>query len=253
MNFSKLRITAIAALLCLSVTACGNSDNSSSAEKKSENNTISEESSVTSDTTDESSTFSSETTTEKEKTDIEPFPSELTDNLLDYRFSIDGEVLSMPCTLEQLRNNGWMCKSDLERKEIRSNDEYSITLEKDSKEIQVTIYNNSKERINVTENNNLDEISIKSLHCFAYNNPEGTKIVLPKGIELNSATKDDIIAAYGKAQDKDSFSGMESYYYYEDTDIKDHQQCGRYYCINLDKPEKGAEKVAISIQMFWYK
>ncbi len=92
MNTKKFRITAIAVLLGLSVTGCGNSDNSSSEDNSSEHtSSISEVSAGTSTT--EAETEASQSNNNSN--------TELSDDLMDFQVSINGKVLTLPCTIKE--------------------------------------------------------------------------------------------------------------------------------------------------------
>lgn len=249
MEIKHIGISAIAAMLCLSAVSCGNSSSSSSTAKSSESTSV-----VSEKTSESGETTTAEAEEDTTKAKSEAMPTALTDDLLDYRFSIDGEIIALPCTLGQFTDNGWDYQADLTKTELRSHDRYSVTLKKDGKQMSASIYNNSKERIDLTSRDRLDEISVREIHCFAEYNPDST-ILLPKGIKLGSSTKSELIAAYGEPQDKEKFEGMESYYYYKEKDIEDYKQVKCRFCLCLDAPTDGSssEKIAHIIDMAYYE
>ncbi len=216
MNFSKLRITAIAALLCLSVTACGNSDNSSSAEKKSESNTISEENSATSDTTDESKSSNTEESSEKE---AESSPNTATDEIINadiysMKAQIGDTVFTFPLKAADLFNAGATCSKsendpDTTTVSYLDNAGYGIMFE--GEKYSLSFYHKETEAQPLR--NCL--IHYPTIEITDDSKIRNGNVILPKGVYVGMP-KDDFLKAWGEA----TIVEGNKYYYSEDDSAK---------------------------------
>ncbi len=187
MNTKKFRITAIAVMLGLSVTGCGNSDNSSSEDNSSENtSSISEVSAGTSTT--EAETEASQSNNNSN--------TELSDDLMDFQVSINGKVLTLPCTIKELTDTG--CELDTSYTTILSAGVGNHILKYKYADVifSVRAYNFSDNEYNLEKETDPADVIIPNIMISG--DFSTADIVLPKGLNLNDATAENIEKTYGK-------------------------------------------------------
>ena len=194
MNTKKLRTTAIAVLLGLSVTGCGNSDNSSSEDNSSENtSSISEVSTGTSTT--EAETEASQSNNNSN--------TELSDDLMDFQVSIDGNVLSFPCSVKELINAG--CKIDESYTTKISAGKYNyMWFDCGEVKLYADVYNFSDKAYDLTEDTDSDDVIITDVTIFS-SETGNSEVLLPKGIDFNDTTMNTFQETYGAPDIENGF------------------------------------------------
>lgn len=135
--------------------------------------------------------------------------SDLSDNLFDYQFSIDGVVYTLPMWYSDFEALGWEYDGDEEYMLASEDYDYDI-FEKDGTELWVHVTNYS---INATQ---VKDCIVTGVEFEWDEIDEDAVVIFPQNIQLNSSTKDDIIAAYGESDDIYEGSYKTYYYYYGD-------------------------------------
>ena len=113
---------------------------------------------------------------------------EMSDNLSDFNFTLNGIVYSLPCSMSEFLDNGWKIResSGKESEKIKSGGFKSAFLDKNDRSVSVSVRNQSgnSERIS--------ECQTETINLFSTNS-----FNLPKGI-TGSSSYEDIISAYGE-------------------------------------------------------
>ena len=149
---------------------------------------------------------------------------------------IGDEVLTIPVTLHHFTAAGW--KNDTQYTKIGENGgNYSIDFKKDNMQITVNATNNTPELIDRLVEGADAGLDVMSLTCSARWNE--TEIKLPNGIILGKSTYDDLIAAYGKPSDADSYL----YVYYEGDPVEKYFEKDAYITFTLGENDDGATVV----------
>ncbi len=136
---------------------------------------------------------------------------ELSDNLYDFQFSIDGEVYALPMWYSDFVDMGWEYDGDEDYKLASEDYDYDI-FEKDGVEIWVDVTNYS---INATK---VKDCVVTCVELDGEDINDDTVIKFAKDIQLNVSTQEDIIAAYGEPSDIYEGSYRTYLYYYNDDD-----------------------------------
>lgn len=142
---------------------------------------------------------------------------ELSENLFDFQFSIDGEVYALPMWYEEFEDLGWYYEGDPDLKLASEDYDYDV-FEKDGVELWVDVTNYS---INATK---VKDCIVTGVEFDGYDLDDDTVIKFAKDIQLEVSTPDDIIAAYGEPSDIYEGSYRTYYYYYPDDDYYYYQE-----------------------------
>ncbi len=138
-------------------------------------------------------------------------PTDLSVNLYDYQFSIDGQVYDLPMWFSDMEAIGWEYKGDKDYKL----DGISYTYdewEKGDLEIWTNVSNFS---INA---NNVTDCQITTIEIDADYLDEPVDVLLPKRVQLGVSTYEDVIAAYGEPTNLYEGLYYTALYYVEDDD-----------------------------------
>lgn len=179
---------ALISALCLAMTAlagCGDSEESSEKSSKAENTTSAEGAEETADDGDKNDEE------ESEDDAIPTIPGVLSDELLDCQVSLGGEVITLPCSLQALYDDGW---TDSDKGGS------GIKLAKNGSCMAVS-----------TDSTDSDKVTY--LCCYyGFNENE---IKLAKGITAGTAMPEDVEAAYGSPDDliSSDFPDVKNYEY----------------------------------------
>lgn len=230
MKFKAMIASLVFLAMCGSMVGCGSesSSNSTTSENNSSAALETKDSAQSSEGTDSESS-------EKDDNAQSDFsmPTELTDNLYDYRVMIGDEVLTFPDSLHDFTVLGWENNEEYTR--IGGNGgTYSIDLKKSNMQITVRATNNTEELIDRLEEGADKGLDVKSFTCSALWNEAA--ITLPNGIILGESTADDIVAAYGEPMEKSTVnSDMMIYAYYEGEPLDDYKTANEYVTITVKK------------------
>lgn len=185
MKKNKIAILSVAAAMIISTSGCGNSDTLSS------NESVNRESSVTNDVESENTAMGESSSEDKasEKSD------KLSDDLFDFQVSVNGNIISLPCTVNDLYEAG--CELDTTyMTKIYAGKKASIWFNNGGVNLSVRMYNFTENDYNLREDEIPDDVIITQMLVS-----EGTDedvVEFAKGIQLNVSTEEDIIAAYGE-------------------------------------------------------
>lgn len=132
-------------------------------------------------------------------------PAVMSDNLFDYTVEIEGTVFKFPCKYEDFTNAGWTISSSnySPDKKLNGNSNDSFYMSKDGKKILVYSYNTSG-----------NAVAIKDcpIGGVEWTVGSGINATLAKGITAKSSA-DDIISAFGTADDRNNLSNYTILYY----------------------------------------
>lgn len=201
----KLVALIIATSCCLSLAGCNAVRNGMQAAKEESEVSVEVESSIQESTEESTEASTEESTTESTEAPVEESsqevkedvmsseaPTELTDNLLDFRVSVDGVIYQIPMWFSDFEALGWEFKEDPTT--VLNMNEYATTLvwEKDGVEVFTQLANfamNPKP---------FNECVVVGL-TFPESRMENCdwEILLPGGIQYGVSTMDEILAAYG--------------------------------------------------------
>lgn len=210
----KFRILTLitAALLTVTVfTACGKKNSS----------------------TKDSSVNTANSTDDTGKKVADALPTELTDNLYDYRIKVGDDVFTVPVSLEALQNADWSKSRELAT--LSAGGVFDLDYKKDKTEERtlaaIRIENSTdKERDLSTEADKIDVTSITASKKW-----NDVPILLPKGIEVGISTTDDVATAYGEPKEvKELYAtggGNRNgyiYFYYEDASAQTYKDADVY-------------------------
>lgn len=128
---------------------------------------------------------------------------ELSEELYDFEFAIDGEKYKLPFSYADMTDRGWEYKGDKSVKLQSGQYILSQTARRDGAEIFVGPTNISDSEISVTEaqicNLRLDEYSFKD---------DSSVIQIAKGIVINRSNLDEVKAAFGTPAKEDMGIGL---------------------------------------------
>lgn len=226
----KLIFTAVMSLcLCALMVGCGNSGNSES--EKTEN-------SVTEQSVAESEENESSEISEESEVPTSFVITELSDNLFDYQISFDGEILSLPCALNDLHNMGWEYE---ETYILSSGSKKELEMMKDDKQITVELFNTGDEQIAIDqyEYESFSSVMVNNIMVSVSEswNTGDFEIKTAKGITEMVSTVDDVVAAYGEPAYIKSAAGMNFYYYYENPEEYKDLQSNEYWLSADNAPD----------------
>ena len=178
---------AMALCMCASMAGCGNSESSSAGSSSAASNSSAAESSQAKDEKPAEPTASA------------AFPTELSDNLYDYRVKLGDEVLTAPATLGQLENAGWVKTGSANT--VLADKGVSVDFEKDNKSITVYLVNKGTESLTMDSEQGKTGLYTSSITVTSQlakdDTVESNAFALPKGIETG-ATIEQVKAAYGE-------------------------------------------------------
>lgn len=127
---------------------------------------------------------------------------EISDDLYSYQIIINGELYQIPMDVKELLDNGWEFEGDVNEDLDAYTYNPVLTFNKGNYNIQVNI-------VNETENPQpYSECKIVGLLINLYYNSNDMTFVLPKGIQSNVSTVEDMKAAYGEPTDFSESDGM---------------------------------------------
>lgn len=128
---------------------------------------------------------------------------EISDDLYSYQILINGELYQIPMDVKELLENGWEFEGDVNEDLDAYTYNPVLTFNKGDYNIQVNI-------VNETENPQpYSECKIVGILInLYYNSGNDMTFVLPKGIQSNVSTVEDMKAAYGEPTDFSESDGM---------------------------------------------
>ncbi len=146
----------------------------------------------------------------------------LSDDLYSFQIQLNGAVYALPGTLADFEANGWAYAEEADE-EIKPNQYiFGMKLKNGDVEISASFINFSQNVVKATEGH------VGGLDISKDILENGGSAVLPKGIELGKATKEDVVSAYGQLSDSydgdlyekmtyktDTYSTIELYVYKE--------------------------------------
>ena len=185
--------------------------NHSSFRTKAPDDETSEPTSGSSSQTPENTTpTAAPTSTETPSTQTPTTQIQMSDNLFDFTFKLEGVVYQLPCKYETFTQNGWTISSSgySSDTKISGNSYISFYMSKDGRKITVYSYNFSG---NVKS---LKECMIGGVECDEYNKAD---FVIAKGITVKS-TVEEIKAAFGVPGYTSDGSGYVTLQYYAGDD-----------------------------------
>lgn len=255
-------LLAVALVLSLSsaMVGCGNSG--SSGDSTASNSSEAGETSTASTTDSTATEEGSEAETEQQAVSYDTsLPTELTDNLFDYRMQVGDDVFVLPMTLLQLRSAGWDGKYPTMRLDDAEEsieavgvgwEPWSMDFKKDSLLVTTHITNHTDTVAECLTDEGAARIDVEYIQAFAKLNDQ--PIVLPKGITSGVSTEEDVIAAYGEPTDiekKKSDSGRLTgyvYYYYEGEKQDNIKDVDKYIWINITNGENDSTGTPFTVQ-----
>lgn len=171
------------------------------------------ESSVSSSATEKEELDEPEIKLPEQKTDV----VQLSDNLFDYTFKLDGVVYKLPCDYSLFKDNGWVISSRgvTENDEIAANSYQYFDMIKNGSEITLYVINLSG-NVKAIKNCKIGGIEV------THNDLADVDIfTIAKGINLNSSA-DDITTAFGAANTINTYDDNVYSTYSQDTyhDVK---------------------------------
>lgn len=163
---------AMAICMCGAMVGCGDSASSGNNDK----------------------TTNSASSSDKKQNDS--FPTELTDNLFDYRIKVGDEVLTVPVKLSVYANADWHCENDVFTLSAGgiSTDDYK------KNDMQVTLgINNTTDDAQERSGDGAKKIDVTKLTASSKWNK--VPVELPKNIVAGTATTDDVVGVYGEPKE----------------------------------------------------
>jgi len=243
-------IIAMTAALCIcgSLAGCGGSSSSSG------NTSKSTEAKTAAASSEAESTSPAEASTEPESEAAEStsMPTELTDNIMDYRFSIGGNIVGLPATFKDLKDAGWEIKGD--KSAITNNYGYYFDLKKDDCMITVWLQNDTDEKADLKTDEGAAIVKVSSVMATTMWNK--SNIEIPKNIVAGVAAPEDVANAYGQPTEiiNNTEQGSITYYYYEGEKVEDHKNLDRFIAVlftRKDKDDNNSPVVMERISMQW--
>ncbi len=119
---------------------------------------------------------------------------DLSDDLFDFQFSLNGEVYTLPCQYSELSEAGWSME-DIEGNELEAG-QYTLQNRISNGDIYLSanIVNTGDETLP------MEQCRVGKLSLDSYEADSGAKLVLSKGITYGS-TYDEVTAAFGEPTD----------------------------------------------------
>lgn len=161
-------------------------------------------------------------------------PTELTDNLYDYRVKVGNDVFTVPISLAALQNADWSKKSsDLAK--LSAGGVYDLDYKKDKTEERtlaaIRIENSTDKERDLSAD--ADKIDVTSIAVSSKWND--VPILLPKGIEVGISTTDDVATAYGEPKEVQELYASDGgnrdgyiYSYYQDDSAQTYKDADAY-------------------------
>ena len=201
----KQWIATIAVISCLCMAACGSGEGSTSTSTNTSVSSGSNSSGGTSTNTTQEGTSAPEATKAPEK--VNP--------VYQFEMKLDGTTYEFPMWASKLESKGWKCKEDL-TEELSPEEGTTVWWEKDGVTYMVDMYNVSADTLP------LSKCAVSGIRTDDdyYASDSMPDIVLPENIKLGTATRENIVAAYGEPAD--GYESSEDHYvmYY---DLDRHQ------------------------------
>ena len=209
-KMKKLIALLLAALMCLSLCACGEDD------------TPDESQSAPNPSTDNVGSPMQSTPQGTESTPVTTTPPvpglELSDDLADFTVSIEGVVYQLPCGVDQLLNNGWHEDTGREYTyEVAANKSVALELWNESgKSISIAVWNPGP------DTKTYNECMIwKISESICASDSEDATVLVAGGFEISAdSSEQEVIAAFG-GEENEHYSNTTSYgldYDYEAVD-----------------------------------
>lgn len=201
---------AMAICMCGAMVGCGDSSSTGSNDK----------------------TGNSASSSDNKKT-VDALPTELTDNLYDYRIKVGDDVFTVPVSLEALQNADWSKSRELAT--LSAGGVFDLDYKKDKTEERtlaaIRIENSTDKERDLSAD--ADKIDVTSIAVSSKWND--VPILLPKGIEVGVATTDDVATAYGEPKEVQelyaSGGGNRNgyiYSYYQDASAQTYKDADAY-------------------------
>ena len=198
MKIKHIGISAIAVMLCLSAVSCGDSSSSSSTAKSSEStSSVSEKTSESGATT---TSAAEEDTTASEKKSKN---SELSDNLMDFQLSVNGSVVSFPCSVKELAEAGFEVDKSYTTKISAGKHNYMQFICDDVK-IHAHVYNFSDNSYELTKDTGNDDVIVSDVTIYI-SEIGSSEVLLPKGLNIKDATMKTFQDTYGMPDIENGF------------------------------------------------
>ena len=211
MKMKKLIALLLAALMCLSLCACGEDD------------TPDESQSAPNPSTDNVGSPTQSTPQGTESTPVTTTPPvpglELSDDLADFTVSIEGVVYQLPCGVDQLLNNGWHEDTGREYTyEVAANKSVALELWNESgKSISIAVWNPGPD----TKTYNECMIWKISESIWA-SDSEAATVLVAGGFEISADSSErEVIAAFG-GEENEHYSNTTSYGLHYDYEAVDY-------------------------------
>ncbi|MBP3272641.1 MAG: hypothetical protein J6M17_10520 [Ruminococcus sp.] len=215
MKINRMILMAAALCMTVSMTGCGNgTEDTASEENTSPAVTEAAEETVENTETAAETTAPEETETETETTPVEEelpevisFPSELTDDIMDMRMMMYGTVIALPCTAESFVEAGWEIMYEQEIV-IPAGQFYTTAARRPdtNANVQVTFYNGGNSEITLSTPEGKARAKCVHMQIWHMQMPRLEESELPRGIQPEKSTYDDVIAAYGEPQETEELS-----------------------------------------------
>lgn len=193
----------LAAMMCLSLCACGED----TPDKTQPNETVNNQGGANAPT-DGQTDGTGEATTPTTQPGLE-----LSDDLSDFTVSIDGSVYQFPCSVQSMLDDGWQSGlgDQLYTREVEADEDIQFAIFRgnieDSRPVFINVYNPGKSARTINE-------------CIVIQITEEsdkTEVILAGDFKLsNSLTLEDIIHQYGEGSSEESH-GENWYKYYFDS------------------------------------
>ncbi len=200
MKIKQISTIVLAAVLCLSAVSCCDSSSSSSNAKPS----------ATTSAVAEKKSESGETTTTETETEKDTIGSEkksknakLSDNLLDFQVSVNGSVVSFPCSVKELAKAGFEIDKSYTTKISAGKHNYMRFVCDDVK-IHAHVYNFSDNSYDLTKDTGGDDVIVSDITIYS-SEIGSSEVLLPKGLNVSDATMKTFQETYGKPDIENGF------------------------------------------------
>lgn len=200
--------------IILFVLLVGNRNSNSSDKLDSESSTV--ESLVKNETVG--------ATTSSEK-GVKTATNEISDNLFDFTFELEGDIYKLPCEYSDFVDNGWIISSGYtENTKVSGNSYVEFKMSKDDKEIRLYSYNSSGNE------NPLSSCCVGGIDCFVL---DDVSFVIANNITPESSS-DEIINSFGTPTKVTNTSDGEILQYLQNDSI--------YNCVKFNCSTESNEK-----------
>lgn len=187
-------------------------------------------------------------------------PTELTDNLFDYRVQIGEDILVVPMTLRHLKEAGWT-SDETKYPTLVGGSDCAIDFKKDNELTTIHVRNNNENQQDRLTDEGAAHLTVESAFCNANPALNTKPIVLPKGITSGVSKAEDVVAAYGEPQEiEEQYGAMGGslcgyvYAYYEGEKLDSYKDADRYVAISIgyygDKVKK-SDWTVTSVQLHY--